>query len=135
MASVFATVIPNRIAGDVPVEDKPILEKVFGKDYDKKYYCSIKERFSRVVANDQEHVPVGLALLWMAGLVVSNATPSSDIATPDYVIQLTQLFTISRLAHSGFFYVGSSFRSFPFLGGLVASWGAGIVVLKGMAGL
>mmetsp|Transcript_18329 Transcript_18329/g.23600 ORF Transcript_18329/g.23600 Transcript_18329/m.23600 type:complete len:177 (+) Transcript_18329:112-642(+) len=137
--SVAATIIPNRLCGDIPPEDKPLWEKIFGKGIDKEAYKLLKDRFERVVRNDLENIPIGLGLLWMAGLVTANAMPTPEggpSPAAQSVIQLTQVFTVSRLAHSLVFYTGTAYaRTFAFMGGFVSSLGAGCIALQGLAGL
>eukprot|EP00522_Entomoneis_paludosa_P011094 CAMPEP_0172440744 /NCGR_PEP_ID=MMETSP1065-20121228/1361_1 /TAXON_ID=265537 /ORGANISM="Amphiprora paludosa, Strain CCMP125" /LENGTH=176 /DNA_ID=CAMNT_0013189735 /DNA_START=34 /DNA_END=564 /DNA_ORIENTATION=- len=139
LVSVMATMVPNRLAGEFTPEDKPIMEMIFGKNIDKEKYAALKERFTRVVANDQESIPAGLAMLWIAGLVSSSSVPTSDNnpgAVAQSIITFTRVFTVSRIAHSACYYAGvAGMRSVAFLGGYFSSMGAGIVALKGLAGL
>jgi len=116
LVSVLATVIPNRLCGEASAEDLPLLEKILGKDFDKEMYRSIQKRCACVVSNDQESIPVGLAMLWLAGLVTSTSATSSE--SSQSVVRLTQVFTLSRLAHSTAYYFGvPGVRSLAFLGG------------------
>jgi uncharacterized MAPEG superfamily protein len=130
------------LCGDVLAEDAwivDVFQKIFGKNADKETYSSLKTRFARVVGNDLENIPVGLAMLWLAGLASSSSTSSTDnVPSPaaQSVIRLTQVFTVSRLAHSALFYGGvTGVRTVAYLGGFVSSFGAGIVALKGLSGL
>ena len=121
LLSIAASIIPNRLAGDIPPEDEPLWDMLLGKDLNKESFLELKERFNRVVRNDAENIPIGLGLLWMAGLASANASPTPEggpSAEATSVIRLTQIFTISRLVFSGLFYGGiTGARTVAYLGG------------------
>lgn len=86
-------------------------------------------RAQRVVGNDLENIPIGLAILWTAGF----AAPPDSAGT---VATLAQVFCAARIGHSVVYLAGIQYlRSFVFMAGYGATMGAAVVGLKGVGSL
>ena len=108
---------------------------IFGKKVDQDTLAEIKKRSGHVVGDDLENIPVGLTMLWLAGLTTSSAQLSPPSVSTTFIVVLTQVFTLSRLAHSVLSYANFTgwFRNTVYIGGFISSCGAGIIALNGLA--
>lgn len=142
LSSLPRALLPNYYfaaqSGFAPPEDsylwKPLIgvEQKFGvgeDDKDKELSKSrAMVRAQRVVGNDLENIPIGLAILWTAGFAAPDS--AGTVAT------LAQVFCAARVGHSIVYLAGIPYlRSFVFMAGYVATMGAAVVGLKGVGSL
>ena len=73
-------------------------------------------RAQRIIGNDLENIPIGLAILWLAAL-----TCNSDSDASKYVATLVQVFVTARVAHTVTFMAGiGGLRTMIFMTGLTS---------------
>lgn len=83
-------------------------------------------RWRRIVANDLENIPLGLIVLWSAGMAVS----AKGSKAADGVIVLTSLFTIFRFCYTyAFIKKLQPWRTVFWMGGVACVAIAGILAV------
>jgi len=127
--------IPNILSNNGPVEDRWLWSALLGSTGNGKattanskgnnnaktaQYQNWARRMNRVVGNDLENIPIALATLWLAAFTTLNSNAGTTAtSTTNELVQMLQLFTAARIAHSVTYMLGiSGVRSVAYFAGL-----------------